>query len=142
MIQAVATSLNIAFNVSVDARPINREACSCLRSGYALVSFMELTEHCCSESMRNVEAAAVYDEVIIDAETVFDAPILLHWLFKTSFFIWEATCNGLFKGMVLLIICSMSPEFMEMQALDVLLVCSLIPRPSRGVHTVCACALI
>ena len=72
--------------------------------------------------MKNVEAADVYDEVVIDAETVLNAPMLLHWLFQTSFFIREATCDGLFKGLVLLIICSMSPEFMEMQALNVLLV--------------------
>ena len=48
--------------------------------------------------MRNVEATAVYDKVIINAQTVLDAPVLLHWLFQASFIIWEATDDGLFKG--------------------------------------------
>ena len=118
----MATSLNVVFNVSVDARPINREACSRLRSGNALVSFMEPTEHCRSEGMRNIEAATVYNAVIIDAEAVLDAPILLQWFFQASFFIWEPVCNGLFEGLILLVICGMSPEFVEVEALNVLLV--------------------
>ena len=83
---------------------------------------MESTEHRCSEGMWNVEPAAIYDEVVVNAEVVFDAPILLHWFFQASFIIWEATDDGLFKDLVLLIVCSLSPEFVEMQALNVLLV--------------------
>ena len=71
--------------------------------------------------MRNVEAAAVYDKVVINTQTVLDALVLLHWLIQASFIVWEATDDGLFKGLVLLIVCSMSSEFVEVQTLDILL---------------------
>ena len=92
-----STSFNVIFNVPINAWPKDREVCSCLRSGDALVSLMESTEHRCSEGMWNVEAAAVYNEVVIDAETVFNAPIPIHWLFQASFIIREATDDGLLR---------------------------------------------
>ena len=46
-------------NIQINTRPIDGEMDSCLRSGDTLVSFVESTEYICSETMVDVEAAAV-----------------------------------------------------------------------------------
>ena len=74
----------VALNF-IDVRPIDREAGLCMRSGDTLVSFLESTEHCCSETMGDVEVTAVHYHIVIDGEVVFDTPKFLHWLFREAF---------------------------------------------------------
>ena len=73
------------FNVPINARPIDSEADLCLKSRDTLVSFMESTEHCCPETMRDVEVSAVYNQIIIDAKVVFDAQNFFIGSFREAF---------------------------------------------------------
>ena len=71
-------------NIQINTRPMDGETV------VGKVVLVELTEHCCSETVGDVEVAAVYYQVIIDAEVVFDVPNSLPWLFQGGLLIWEA----------------------------------------------------
>ena len=106
---SVAASAHEVLNVLIDVRPVNREACSCLGSGYALVCFVEPAKHGCTEAGWDEETASRNHEVIVNAEAIFNSPILLHWFGHGVSFIWESSHNEFLEGLVFWVISRVPP---------------------------------